>query len=58
MENDALIHMYGFETVISIAPIYPNNTFQFSIKVIESLISESNSTELTIVEPDGKQSRA
>ena len=51
MENDKLINIYGYENMISIAPIYWDNEFKFSLKVEEKRIDETNNA-LVIVDPE------
>ena len=51
MENDTLIDMYGFENVISIAPIISNNTSKFEMVVTEQLIAEAVNPNLQVIEP-------
>lgn len=58
MENDTLIDMYGFENMISIAAIDPNNTSKFTMVITESLISDTDNPTIMVIEPDGLKARA
>ena len=51
MENDTLIDMYGFENIISIAPIQTNNSKRFEMVITESLIIEAENPNLFVIEP-------